>query len=134
MKNILIVGLIVIGIGAGFAGGYYIRGYRTQATGDRTQEKTQVFVAPSPSPDPKTTNFNSDKVTVKSFDGKKLVYTLENKTEKTIADVSNIKVWLPPKVQGEKATETDWKAVKAGTTIVVASEKTTGRVTGVLVL
>lgn len=129
MKNILIVGLIVIGIGAGFAGGYYFKGFRTQATGDRTQEKA---IRPSPTPD--TEKFASDKVTVKSFDGKKLVYTLENKTEKTIADVSNIKVWLKPATKDAKAVETDWKAVKAGSTIVVASEKTTGRVTGVLVL
>lgn len=127
MKNILIVGLIVIGIGAGFAGGYYFKGFRTLPLQAQVSGMT-------PSPTPDTSNFESIKVTVKTFDGKKLVYTLDNKTEKTISDVSDIKVWLPPKVQGEKATEIDWKAVKVGTTLVVASEKTTGRVTGVLVL
>ena len=56
----------------------------------------------TPSPTPDTSNFESIKVTVKTFDGKKLVYTLDNKTEKTISDVSDIKVWLPQRFKEKK--------------------------------
>ena len=127
MKNILIGVLVLVAVGLSFVGGYYTRGYRTQET------KAQVLeVKPSPTPD--TDKFANDKATVKSFDGKKLVYTLEDKTEKTVNDVTAIKVWLKQVTKDAKAVEADWKAVKVGTSIVVASEKATGRITGVLVL
>ena len=128
----MIVGLIVVGIGAGFVGGYYAKGFRTQATGNRTQEKTQVLVAPSPTPD--ASKFDNTKVTVKSFDGKKLVYTLEDKTEKSILDVSKIKIWQKPTTSGGKAVETTWSVVKVGTKLTITSDKATGQIMGVLVL
>lgn len=127
MKNVLIVGLIVIGIGAGFAGGYYFKINKAQ------EPKTQVSeVRPSPTPD--TDRFSNDKATVKSFDGRKLVYTLESGTEKTLADTTGIDVWQMPAKPEEKSVKTDWKIVKAGTKIVIASEKATGKVMAVLVL
>lgn len=124
MKNILIGGLIVIAISLGFVGGMYYQKPQPVA-------KTAV-VTPSPTPD--TDRFSNDKATVKSFDGKKLVYTLENGTEKTLSDNTGIDVWQMPQKPEEKSVKIDWKAIKAGIKIVIASEKATSKVVAVLVL
>lgn len=114
-------------IGLSFAGGYYFKINKAQ------EPKAQVSeVKPSPTPD--TDRFSNDKATVKSFDGRKLVYTLESGTEKTLADTTGIDVWQMPAKPEEKSVKTDWKIVKAGTKIVIASEKASGKIMAVLVL
>lgn len=123
MKNILMGVLILIAMGLSFASGMYY---------PKPQVTKTVTALPSPTPD--TDKFSSDKAVVKSFDGKKLVYTLENGTEKTVSDTKTIDVWLAAKKQGDKAVKSDWTIVKAGMKIQVASEKTTGRVVALLVL
>jgi hypothetical protein len=125
MKNILIVGLIVIGTGAGFAGGVYFS--KKQVTSNKLQVAT-------PNPTPDTSKFTNTKATVKSFDGKKLVYTLEDKTERTIENVASVKVWQKPTAPETKATETSWNVVKPGTKLTIATDVTTRKIVGVLVL
>lgn len=119
--------LVLVAIGLSFVGGYYFKINKAQ------EPKAQVSeVRPSPTPD--TDKFASDKATVKSFDGKKLVYTLENGTEKTLTDNTGVDIWQMPQKPEEKSVKSDWKAVKPGIKIVIASEKATSKVVAVLVL
>lgn len=127
MNKILI--FIILAIVVGFTGGYFV-GFRAQDTGRRD---TVTQVVPSPSPkvvaDEKFENIKAD---VKFADGKKFTYTQDGK-DKTLTDLTGITVWKSSK-SGDKPEKVDWKIIKAGDKVQLASEKATGKIWAVLVL
>ena len=117
---------IVLAIVVGFTGGMYYQKY---------QVTKPVVVVPSPSPSPKVVadeKFENIKADVKFADGKKFTYTQDGK-EKTLTDLTGITVWKSLKPV-DKPEKVDWKIVKAGDKVQLASEKATGKIVAVLVL
>ena len=121
-----IVILVVLALVVGLSGGYLLGVSR-----GAVPAPTAVVALPSPSPEAKS-EFNNDKAEVKFADGKKFTYLQDGK-EKTLTDLTGITVWKSSK-PSDKPEKVDWKILKVGDKVQLASEKATGKIVAVLVL